>query len=279
MKITYTITMMNISMKRHLALLILSLAMVCLTAGAQIPAAPDTLAPRPEVLIETTMGNIRIQLYNETPQHRDNFLKLIRDYHFYDSLLFHRVIPDFMIQSGDPRSKHAAPGELLGETSLDYTLPAEIRLPQLYHKRGAVAMAREADETNPERRSSSTQFYIVCGKPCSEAMLERGRQNLKKLFGDSLHMTQAMADTYATVGGTPYLDGSYTVFGEVTEGMDVVDRIQHVDRDANDRPENDVRIIRAVIVRDVPGAVRPKRVAPGRRAASSRRQAAVRRRR
>ena len=144
-------------MKHHLSLLILSLAMVCLPAGAQTPTATDTPAPRPEVLIETTMGNIRIQLYNETPRHRDNFLKLIRDYHFYDSLLFHRVIPDFMVQSGDPRRKHAAPGELLGETSLDYTLPAEIRLPQLYHKRGAVAMAREGDEANPERRSSSTQ--------------------------------------------------------------------------------------------------------------------------
>lgn len=279
MKIIYTITMKHTSMKHHLSLLILSLAMVCLPAGAQTPTATDTPAPRPEVLIETTMGNIRIQLYNETPRHRDNFLKLIRDYHFYDSLLFHRVIPDFMVQSGDPRSKHAAPGELLGETSLDYTLPAEIRLPQLYHKRGAVAMAREGDEANPERRSSSTQFYIVCGKPCSEAMLERGRQNLKKLFGDSLHMTQAMADAYTTVGGTPYLDGAYTVFGEVTEGMDVVDRIQHVDRDANDRPENDVRIIRAIIVRDVSGAVRPKRAVAPRRTAPSRKQSTVRRRR
>ena len=110
-------------------------------------------------------------------------------------------------------------------------------------------------------------------------MLERGRQNLKKLFGDSLHMTQAMADTYTTVGGTPHLDGAYTVFGEVTEGMDVVDRIQHVDRDANDRPENDVRIIRAVIVRDVPGAARPKRAVAPRRTAPSRKQSAVRRRR
>ena len=271
--------MKNTNMKRHLALLILGLVGLSLTAGAQTPSATEAPSPRPEVLLETTMGNIRIQLYNETPQHRDNFLKLIRDYHFYDSLLFHRVIPDFMVQSGDPRSKHAAPGELLGETSLDYTLPAEIRLPRLYHKRGAVAMAREGDATNPERRSSSTQFYIVCGRPCSEAMLERGRQNLKTLFGDSLHMTQAMADTYTTVGGTPHLDGAYTVFGEVTEGMDVVDRIQHVDRDANDRPEADVRIVRAVIVRDVPGAARPKRAVTPRRTAPSRKPASVRRRR
>lgn len=119
---------------------------------------------RPEVLIETTMGNIRVQLYNETPLHRDNFLKLIREHHFYDSLLFHRVIPDFMIQAGDPWSKNAKKGEELGEHSLDYNIPAEIRLPGIYHKRGALAAAREPDNVNPKHESSSSQFYIVYGK-------------------------------------------------------------------------------------------------------------------
>lgn len=208
---------------------------------------------RAELLIETSLGNIRVQLYNETPLHRDNFLKLVRTHHFYDSLLFHRVIPGFMIQAGDPHSKYAAPDELLGGTSLDYTLPAEIRLPRIFHKRGALAAAREGDERNPERRSSSTQFYIVYGKPCSEQDLERGRQNLKKLFGDSLTITAEMTDTYTTLGGTPHLDGAYTVFGEVTEGMDVVDKIQNAERDVNDRPKNDIRIHRVTIVRDLPG--------------------------
>lgn len=211
------------------------------------------LAQRPEVLIETTMGNIRVQLYNETPQHRDNFLKLIRDYHFYDSLLFHRVIPDFMIQAGDPSSKNAAKGVLLGTQSLDYNIPAEIRLPQLFHKRGALAAAREPDEVNPMRESSSSQFYIVVGKKQDEKGLERGRKNLHELFGDSIRMTEEMENVYRTIGGTPHLDGTYTVFGEVTEGMDVVERIQSVECDQNNRPIEDVRIIKATIIRDLPG--------------------------
>ena len=216
---------------------------------------------RAEVLIETTKGNIRVQLYNETPLHRDNFLKLIREHHFYDSLLFHRVIPDFMIQGGDPYSKNAKPGELLGDHSLDYNLPAEIRLPQIYHKRGALAAAREPDEVNPKRESSSSQFYIVFGKKQDEKGLDRGRKNLQKLFGDSIKMTKEMEDTYVSLGGTPHLDGGYTVFGEVIEGMDVVYRIQNVERDANDRPIDDVRIIKATIVKDLPGmAKKPKNV-------------------
>lgn len=213
------------------------------------------------MLIETTKGNIRVQLYNETPLHRDNFLKLIREHHFYDSLLFHRVIPDFIIQGGDPYSKNAKKGELLGDHSLDYNLPAEIRLPQIYHKRGALAAAREPDEVNPKRESSSSQFYIVFGKKQDEKGLDRGRKNLQKLFGDSIKMTKEMEDTYVSIGGTPHLDGGYTVFGEVIEGMDVVYRIQNVERDANDRPIDDVRIIKATIVKDLPGmAKKPKNV-------------------
>lgn len=227
-------------------LLIISLFAICVGVKGQTMKGDV----RPEVLIETTMGNIRVELYNETPLHRDNFLKLIREYHFYDSLLFHRVIPDFMIQGGDPSSKNAPKGAMLGEHSLGYTLPAEIRLPQIFHKRGALAAAREPDDVNPKHESSSTQFYIVYGRRQGEKGLQRGRENLEKLFGDSIRMTKEMEDVYTTVGGTPHLDGAYTVFGQVVEGMDVVDRIQHVERDANDRPLEDVRIIRATILRD-----------------------------
>lgn len=227
-------------------LLIISLFAICVGVKGQTMKGDV----RPEVLIETTMGNIRVELYNETPLHRDNFLKLIREDNFYDSLLFHRVIPDFMIQGGDPSSKNAPKGAMLGEHSLGYTLPAEIRLPQIFHKRGALAAAREPDDVNPKHESSSTQFYIVYGRRQGEKGLQRGRENLEKLFGDSIRMTKEMEDVYTTVGGTPHLDGAYTVFGQVVEGMDVVDRIQHVERDANDRPLEDVRIIRATILRD-----------------------------
>ena len=123
-------------------------------------------------------------------------------------------------------------------------------MPQIFHKRGALAAAREPDDVNPKHESSSTQFYIVYGRRQGEKGLQRGRENLEKLFGDSIRMTKEMEDVYTTVGGTPHLDGAYTVFGQVVEGMDVVDRIQHVERDANDRPLEDVRIIRATILRD-----------------------------
>ncbi len=234
-------------------------------------ATASLKAQRPEVLIQTTMGDIRVQLYNETPLHRDNFLKLIRDYHFYDSLLFHRVIPDFMIQAGDPSSKHAPKGALLGTQSLDYNIPSEIRLPQIYHKRGALAAAREPDAVNPKRESSSSQFYIVIGKKQDDKGVERGRKNLHELFGDSLQMTPEMEQTYRTIGGTPHLDGAYTVFGEVTEGMDVVERIQHVERDANNRPLEDVRIIKATIIRDLPGMEKKKQKKIVRRVSGKRR--------
>lgn len=260
-------------------MLIISMLLVCCGVSAQTPKnvgkAGTTIKTaknvgkvttvkaeeRPEVLIETTMGNIRVALYNETPLHRDNFLKLIREYHYYDSLLFHRVIPDFMIQAGDPYSKNAPKGAVLGDHSLDYTIPAEIRLPQIYHKRGALAAAREPDMVNPKRESSSSQFYIVYGRKQDERGLQRGRDNLRQLFGDSIQMTNEMREVYTTVGGTPHLDGGYTVFGEVLEGMDVVDRIQRVERDANDRPLEDVRIVKATILKDLPGMEKkPKKV-------------------
>ena len=152
------------------------------------------------------------------------------------------------------------------------SLPAEIRLPQIFHKRGALAAAREGDKTNPERRSSSTQFYIVYGKVCDETTLERGRQNLKQLFGDSITMSPEMERVYTTLGGTPHLDGAYTVFGEVTEGMDVVEKIQAVERDANDRPLTDVRIVRATITRDVPSMEPRPKVTPKRTKRTARRR-------
>ena len=210
---------------------------------------------RAEVLLETTEGNIRIALFNETPQHRDNFMKLVR-MHFYDSLLFHRVIKDFMIQAGDMNSKYAKPGQLLGETDLDYTIEPEFRLPQLFHRRGVVAAAREPDRVNPEMRSSAAQFYIVWGKVYDDARIGRIQERLDSATQGRVQLTQEMIDTYKTVGGTPHLDGQYTIFGEVTDGMEVVDRIQQASTDKHARPTADVRILRVTILRE-PVVVRP----------------------
>ena len=204
--------------------------------------------PRPEVLLETTEGNIRIALYNETPLHRDNFLKLVGQ-HVYDSLLFHRVIRNFMIQAGDPKSRHAEPGAELGEGDLGYTIEPEFRLPAINHRRGVVAAAREGDATNPQQRSSASQFYIVWGTTFSTQGIERVQARLDSVTHHRVQLTQEQIETYRKVGGTPHLDGQYTVFGEVVEGMDVVDRIQRVDTDDYNRPIYDVRIIRATVVR------------------------------
>ncbi|MCI7045257.1 MAG: peptidylprolyl isomerase [Prevotella sp.] len=198
------------------------------------------------VMMQTTAGNIRIELYNETPLHRDNFVRLVNE-HFYDSLLFHRVIKSFMIQAGDPVSRHAQPGVFLGDSTLNYTIPAEIRTPQIYHKRGAVAMAREPDEVNPEQKSSSCQFYIVWGKRFSSQAIERVQERLDTIKG-GIKLTDEMISTYRKTGGTPHLDGTYTVFGEVTEGLDVIERIQAVMTDDDDRPVDDQRILKAIVV-------------------------------
>ena len=198
------------------------------------------------VMMQTTAGNIRIELYNETPLHRDNFVRLVNE-HFYDSLLFHRVIKSFMIQAGDPVSRHAQPGVFLGDSTLNYTIPAEIRTPQIYHKRGAVAMAREPDEVNPEQKSSSCQFYIVWGKRFSSQAIERVQERLDTIKG-GIKLTDEMISTYRKTGGTPHLDGTYTVFGEVTQGLDVIERIQAVKTDDDDRPVDDQRILKAIVV-------------------------------
>lgn len=202
---------------------------------------------RREVVLETTSGNIRIALFNETPIHRDNFIKLVRN-GYYDGTLFHRVIRDFMIQGGADDSRDAQEGEVCGETDTGYTLPAEFRLPKLFHKRGMVAAAREPDESNPAKASSGAQFYIVWGRKQSKRELQRQRERLDTLDGGRTPMTDEMVRFYSEIGGTPHLDGAYTIFGEVVEGMDVVDRIQRQATDEHDRPVTDERLMRAYVV-------------------------------
>ena len=219
----------------------LALAMTAISATAQTTTS--------EVLLETTAGNIRIALYDETPQHRDNFLKLVK-MNVYDSLLFHRVIKDFMIQSGDINSKHAQPGQLLGTGDFDYTQEPEFRLPQLFHRRGVVAMAREGDDVNPEMRSSACQFYIVWGRVLDDKRLNQIQERLDSTTQGRVKLTPEMMATYKTVGGTPHLDGQYTVFGEVTEGLDIVDCIQQQPTDKYARPLEDIRILKAIVTKD-----------------------------
>lgn len=204
-----------------------------------------------EVLFETTAGNIRIALYDETPQTRDNFLKITK-MGVYDSLLIHRVIKDFMIQSGDTNSKHARPGQLLGTGDFDYTTEAEFRLPQIFHRRGVVAMARESDKVNPERRSSACQFYIVWGKTFNDMQIAKVQEKLDSATQGQVKLSPEMIEVYKSIGGTPHLDGQYTVFGEVVEGMDVVENIQGVKTDKNDRPLEDIRILKATVTKDLP---------------------------
>jgi peptidylprolyl isomerase len=248
------------------------------------------------ISILTTEGKIRVKLYNETPLHRDNFVKLVKS-HYYDSTLFHRVINTFMIQGGDPDSKHAQPGQTLGNGGPDYTVPAEFMPDKLYHKRGALAGARNGDDVNPTRASSGSQFYIVQGKTFSDADLNGVEQRLlmqkkQEIFYNLLNKPENMAlkikffsfrqqqqtdslmsivnsmnpqvetelaknpsfkfsteqrNTYKTIGGTPHLDGGYTVFGEVVEGMDIVDKIAAAKTGNADRPLTDIRILAMTI--------------------------------
>lgn len=232
-------------MNKQILILLVSVVLGFVSATAQTSTT--------EVLLETTEGNIRIALYDETPQHRDNFLKLTR-MHVYDSLLFHRVIKDFMIQSGDTNSKHAKPGQRLGTGDFDYTQEPEFRLPQIFHRRGTVAMAREPDDVNPDMRSSACQFYLVWGRQLNSQQIEKVQERLDTLTHGRVKLTPDMIEVYKNVGGTPHLDGQYTVFGEVTEGLDVVERIQKVATDKFNRPLEDVRILRATITKDIPKA-------------------------
>ena len=196
------------------------------------------------VEVRTDMGRMVVALYNETPEHRDNFLKLVQE-GFYDSLLFHRVIPGFMVQGGDPESRSAAPGQMLGNGGPGYTVPAEI-VPGLVHTKGALAAARQGDQVNPEKRSSGSQFYLVQGKPFQPNELDMVAQRASR-YGTSVTYSEEQKETYATEGGAPHLDGSYTVFGEVIEGLDVIDRIAAVQRDGRDRPVSDVRMFMRVL--------------------------------
>lgn len=204
-----------------------------MNAQTAYPATTTAVSePEPTAVIHTSFGDITIKLYNQTPLHRDNFLKLAKA-KMYDSTLFHRVIKGFMIQGGDPQSKHAEPGQILGMGDLGYTIPAEI-VPGLLHKKGALAAARMGDNVNPERASSASQFYIVQGRVYTPQDIEilKTRYNVK--------FTPEQEQVYTTVGGTPHLDGQYTVFGEVIDGMEVIDRIAESQTDANNRPLTDI---------------------------------------
>lgn len=189
---------------------------------------------RPKVMISTSHGDMIIELYNETPQHRDNFLKLAEE-GFYNGTLFHRVIDGFMIQGGDPDSKNAEPGTPLGMGGPGYTVPAEF-VPSLIHRKGALSAARMGDQVNPEKASSGSQFYIVQGKAYTPEELDMIEQRIGQ------PMTNEQRVTYSSEGGTPHLDGGYTVFGQVVEGLDVIDKIAAVEKDPADRPLQDIEM-------------------------------------
>ena len=183
----------------------------------------------------TTEGKMVFELYNDTPLHRDNFLKLVKD-KTYEGLLFHRVIKNFMIQGGDPKSRDAKPDQMLGDGTLGYTVPAEFRTNH-FHKKGALCAARQGDNVNPKKESSASQFYVVQGQVWDDKTLDMMEQR----FGKKI--TPEQRKVYTTLGGTPHLDGDYTVFGEVVEGMDVVDKIASVECSRMDRPVKDVKIV------------------------------------
>ena len=244
------------------------------------------------VLIETSLGKMKICLYNETPKHRDNFLKLAEG-GYYDGLLFHRVIKDFMVQGGDPDSKGAPAGKQLGAGGPGYTIPAEFVYPKYFHKKGALAAARQADQVNPQKASSGSQFYIVTGQVYTaeqfaqleeqklmqlkqayfnqlaqerqgyirqlyQAQDQAGLQRLQNQLIDEMEkhfaanppealFTDEQKQVYMNVGGTPFLDNEYTVFGEVVEGLEVLDKIQAVETQPGDRPKTDVWMKMTVI--------------------------------
>lgn len=219
----------------------LLLLIFCITSTAQ-----DSCR---EVLLETTMGNIRLALYNDTPLHRDNFIKLVNS-GYYNGCIFQRVIKDFMIQAGDEHYRKPVSGKK-EHFDLDYTIPAEIVYPTHYHKRGQLCAARMGDDENPAKASSSTDFYITWGRNFSERQMEYYTEQLR-------HRTTIYAipegdvyQGYIKYGGVPHLDNGYTVFGEVLEGMDVVDAILNVatNKEDNDRPLEDIVILRATVVK------------------------------
>ena len=278
-------------MKKYLIVLLTMLA--CgLTACRPGQKKDGNMEKETKLKIETSVGDIVVKLYNETPQHRDNFIKLAEN-GTYEGTLFHRVIKDFMIQAGDPDSKNAPKGKMLGAGDVGYTIPAEFVYPKYFHKKGSLSAARQGDNVNPKKESSGCQFYIVTGKVYSDSTLlgmeqQMNQARLNNAFNalaqkhtkeiykmrkagdqeglmnlqDSLiaqaevmvskqpefKFTPEQIKAYTTVGGTPHLDGEYTVFGEVLEGLDIVEKIQKVKTDRSDRPEEDVVIKKVTVL-------------------------------
>lgn len=225
---------------------VLAGGLLMLVAGCSPKLAITKNDRKKDVELLTTRGSIIIRLSDSTPLHRDNFLQLVKR-HYYDSILFHRVINQFMIQAGDPDSKRAQPGQRLGNGGPGYTIPAEIR-PGLFHKKGVIAAARMGDQVNPSKASSGSQFYLVQGKVFTEA----GLDSLERFRLRGYKIPAAHRQVYTTLGGTPHLDNNYTVFGEVVHGLSVVDSIAAVPTagsQGGDRPLQDVQIIRARLVR------------------------------
>ena len=207
---------------------------------AQAPASPT----RPLVEVRTDLGRMVLALYNETPLHRDNFLKLVRT-NAYDSLLFHRVVPGFMAQGGDPESKHAGADVTLGNGGPGYSLPAEV-VQGLVHKKGAIGAARQGEDARSISHSNGSQFYVVEGKTYNAADLDQVAQRNAR-FGTPTSWTEEQKQQYAIVGGAPHLDGAYTVFGEVVEGIEVLDALSTQACDARDRPLKDIRMFMRVL--------------------------------
>lgn len=191
------------------------------------------------VLISTNYGEMKAILYNETPLHRDNFIKLVKE-GYYDGTLFHRVIDGFMIQGGDPDSKTAKPKQMLGQGGPGYTIPAEFKQ-KLIHKKGALAAARMGDNVNPQKASSGSQFYIAQGKRYTSEELNMLQARMGKQFN------QTQKDAYVNEGGVPFLDYEYTVFGQVIEGLEVIDKIAKVQKDRYDRPMEDVKMTISIV--------------------------------
>lgn len=273
--------------------ILFTLILCCITACTGNQKKNNNMANNNATLvkIETTMGDITVKLYDETPKHKENFIKLVKE-GVYDSTLFHRVIKNFMIQAGDPTSKTASATDTLGSGDVGYTIPAEFN-PKFFHKRGVLAAARQGDDVNPNKESSGCQFYIVTGRKFSEAQMINmenqmnearldtvfqalARKHMKEIYKmrkandmeglmelqDSLEnqarkevakepalkFTPEQIKAYTTVGGAPHLDGSYTVFGEVVDGMNVVAEIETAKTNRQDRPTQDIRILKATVV-------------------------------
>ncbi len=236
-------------------------ATLCLIIMALASVSARAEGDKGDVMVEmvTDEGSMTLRLFGDTPLHRDNFVKLVNE-GYYDGLLFHRVINDFMVQTGDPGSRDAKPGKRLGDGSPDYTIEAEIRLPGHFHRRGAIAAARKSDNVNPQQRSDGSQFYIVTGRRFTSGELDRMEMDLIRRQRESIAAGRLPADTplgfsreqieaYTTAGGTPHLDASYTVFGQVEKGFDVIQRIQTAECDTYDRPVKNIRIISMKVIK------------------------------